>query len=152
MSSRTPCSRWPALPRAEGAALMKTQRVLLALTLANLVLLVCLLSQVHPAGAAPEVAPVLRGRALQIVDDGGRVRASISVLPAGTATAETVLLRLITERGRPSVKIGASEEEAGLALVGPTGTKATYALLGAKGTASSLKLSNEEGRERVIEP
>lgn len=130
----------------------QTQPVLVALTLLNLVLLVCLLGQLHPASAAPEVAPVLRGRGLQIVDDAGRIRASISVLPASAGTAETVLLRLITERGRPSVKIGASEEEAGLALVGPTGTKATYVQLGAKGVVSRLKLSNEDGRERVIEP
>ena len=74
------------------------------------------------------------------------------MLPASAGTAETVLLRLITERGRPSVKIGASEAEAGLALVGPTGTKATYVQLGAKGVVSALKLSNEDGRERVIEP
>jgi len=133
---------------------MKTQTepVLVALTLLNLVLLVCLLGQLHPASAAPEAAPVLRGRGLQIVDDAGRIRASISVLPASAGTAETVLLRLITERGRPSVKIGASEEEAGLALVGPTGTRATYVQLGAKGVVSALKLSNEDGRERVIEP
>jgi hypothetical protein len=130
----------------------QTQPVLVALTLLNLVLLVCLLGQLHPASAAPEAAPVLRGRGLQIVDDAGRIRASISVLPASAGTAETVLLRLITERGRPSVKIGASEEEAGLALVGPTGTKATYVQLGAKGVVSALKLSNEDGRERVIEP
>jgi hypothetical protein len=130
----------------------QTQPVLVALTLLNLVLLVCLLGQLHPASAAPEAAPVLRGRGLQIVDDAGRIRASISVLPASAGTAETVLLRLITERGRPSVKIGASEQEAGLALVGPTGTKATYVQLGAKGVVSALKLSNEDGRERVIEP
>jgi len=131
---------------------MRTQRVLLALTLLNLTLLVYFLGQVRAAGGAAEIAPVLRGRALQIVDDGGRVRASISVLPAGSGGAETVLLRLITERGRPSVKMGASEEEAGVALVGPTGTKATYAQLGARRTVSSLKLSNEDGGERVIEP
>ena len=63
---------------------MRTQRVLLALTLLNLTLLVYFLGQVRAAGGAAEIAPVLRGRALQIVDDGGRVRASISVLPAGS--------------------------------------------------------------------
>jgi hypothetical protein len=70
--------------------------------------------------AAQVVTPVLRGRALEIVDDHGRVRASIEVLPTttqkdGALSYETVLLRLITEKGRPSVKIGASEESAGLA-------------------------------------
>jgi len=111
----------------------------------------------RPAVAANQVAPVLRGRALQIVDDRGRVRASINVYPASTQKdgeryAETVLLRLITEQGRPSVKIGASEQTAGLALVGPSGTKETYVQLAATGTVSSLKLKNEDGRERVVEP
>ena len=70
----------------------------------------------------------------------------------GEISAESVLLRLITERGRPSVKISASEQSAGLALVGPTGTKDTYVQLGAWGTASSLRLKNEDGGERVVKP
>jgi hypothetical protein len=79
------------------------------------------------------------------------------VLPAsvqknGETSFETVLLRQITEKGRPSVKIGSSEESAGLALVGPTGTSDTYVQLGAKGTTSSLTLKNEDGREQIIKP
>jgi len=79
------------------------------------------------------------------------------VLPAGTSaagdrSAETVLLRLITEKGRPSVKIGASEEEAGMSLTGPTGTKDTYVIVSAKGTASSIKIRDESGREQVLKP
>ena len=100
---------------------------------------------------------MVRARALQIVDDKGRVRASIEVMPAsapgsGSGSEETVLLRLITERGRPSVKIGASEAAAGLSFAGPTGTSDTYVILEAKGKASSLKLRNEDGREQVIKP
>jgi hypothetical protein len=68
------------------------------------------------------------------------------------ATHETVLLRLITERGRPSVKIGSSEPVSGLSFAGPTGTKDTYVILQAKGTASSLKLRNEDRREQVLGP
>ena len=136
---------------------MKIQPFLIVLTLVNFALLIFTLAQMRPAVAADEIAPVLRGRALQIVDDRGRVRASINVYPPSTGKdgerqAETVLLRLITEQGRPSVKIGASEQTAGLALVGPSGTKETYVQLGANGTVSSLKLKNEDGRERVIEP
>ena len=90
-------------------------------------------------------------------DDQGRVRASIAVYPAtpqegGESSAETVMLRLITERGRPSVKIAASEQGAALALVGPTGTKHTYVQLGANATLSSLTLKNEDGGERVVQP
>ena len=135
---------------------MPIQRLLIGLTLLNLALLAAGLAQMHSAVGAG-VAPVLRGRALEILDEDGRVRASLDVLPAttrpdGSVHAETVLLRLITERGRPSVKIGASEDAAGMSLAGPTSTKDTYVIVEAKGTASSLRLRNEDGRERVVEP
>jgi hypothetical protein len=70
----------------------------------------------------------------------------------GSLSYEIVLLGLITEKGRPSVKIGASEENAGLALSGPSGTKNTYLQLGAKGNVSSLTLRNEDGREQILKP
>lgn len=136
---------------------MKNPRVLTALTLLNLILLALTAAHQFAPAFAESGAPVLRGRALEIVDDQGRIRASISVLPAGRsasgdAQAETVLLRLITERGRPSVKLGASEPTAGLSLAGPTGTKDTYVILQAKGEVSSLKLRNEDGRESIVTP
>ena len=136
---------------------MKTQRTLFALTAANLaLLLLAVAQQLRPAFAESE-PPVLRGRALEIVDAQGRVRASINVLPPakspnGDEQAETVLLRLITERGRPSVKIASSEPASGLSFAGPTGTKDTYLILEAKGTISSLRLRNENGREQVLGP
>jgi hypothetical protein len=134
---------------------MKIQRLLIVLTLVNLALLMFALAQLRPAAA--QVTPVLRSRALEIVDERGRVRASIQVLPASTQnngerSAETVLLRLITEKGRPSVKIASSEQAAGLSLAGPSNTKDTYVILEAKGTASSLTLKNEDGREQVVKP
>jgi hypothetical protein len=139
---------------------MRMQRLLIALTVGNLALLLfALVATMRPAAAqGPQgVTPVLRGRALEIVDERGRVRASLSVLPAGTSARgdpypETVLLRLITERGRPSVKIGSSEEAAGLSFAGPTNTRDTYVILEAKGTTSSLKLRNEDGREQIVRP
>jgi len=136
---------------------MKTPRSLIALTAVNLALLLLTVAQqLCPAFAQVE-PPVLRGRALEIVDGQGRVRASISVLPSsksptGEDQAETVLLRLITERGRPSVKIGSSEPTSGLSFAGPTGTKDTYLILQSKGTTSSLRLRNEDGREQVVTP
>ena len=136
---------------------MKLSRSVVALAVANLALLLLLVvQQLRPASAQGE-APVLRGRALEIVDAQGRVRASINVLPSskspsGEDQAETVLLRLITERGRPTVKIGSSEPTSGLSFAGPTGTKDTYLILQAKGTTSSLKLRNEDGREQVVTP
>ncbi len=136
---------------------MKTQPVLVALTLVNLTLFIVALTPLARAAPGDQAVPVLRGRALEIVDQQGKVRASIRVYPAssqkgGEIYPETVLLRLITERGRPSVKLSASEPLSGLALVGMSGTKQTYAQLGARGTASSLTLKNEDGRERVVAP
>lgn len=136
---------------------MRTQPILTALTLVNMALLIVAIAKPGSSAAAAQTPPVLRGRALQIVDDSGRVRASISVYPAsrqksGEDYPETVLQRLITERGRPSVKLSASEQLAGLVLAGPSGTKETYVQLGARGEVSSLKLKNEDGREHVLTP
>ena len=134
---------------------MTLSRFLIVLTTVNLAILLFAALRVLPK--VDEVAPVLRGRALQIVDEQGHVRASINVLPAQTQSngetyPETVLLRLITEQGRPSVKISASEETAGATFAGPSNTTSTYTILQAKRTASSLKLKDEDGGETLIRP
>jgi hypothetical protein len=108
---------------------------------------------------AEGVAPVLRGRGLEIVDDRGRVRASITILPADpsvkmpdgtTGYPETVLLRLISSEGRPNVKIAATERGAGQLLGGESDP--TYVQMLAEGPSTSLKLSNQDGREHLIKP
>jgi hypothetical protein len=135
---------------------MKT-RTLFVLTVMNLALLLLTVAQQFRPAFAQSELPVLQGRGLEIVDAQGRVRASIQVLPPaksqkGEDEADTVLLRLITERGRPSVKIASSEPASGLSFAGPTGTKDTYVTLGSNATTSSLKLRNENGREHVVAP
>ncbi len=136
---------------------MNASRFLVTLTILNLGVLLLSLSQ-HAAPVSAQVpATVLRARALEIVDEQGRVRASLSVLPAGTSPSgeshsETVLLRLITEKGRPSIKVGASEQTSGLSVAGPTGTKDTYAILEANSTSALLKLRGENGREQNLRP
>jgi hypothetical protein len=137
---------------------MKIQRLLIALTVLNLGLLMFLLVRTRQveAGSAPSV---LRGSALEIVDDQGRVRASIKLHPADrnfkmpngkTGYPETVMFRLIDPKGRPEVKLGASEQGAGLSLVGETDT--THVLLEAEGVDTSLKLTNNNGRQQLIKP
>ena len=135
---------------------MKLHWSMAGLTCVNLAILAFALSTLRTVSAQGP-APVLRGSALEIVDDQGRARATIAVMPAGTSAAgerypETVLLRLITERGRPSVKLSATEDGSGLSFAGPTGTRDTYVVLAAKGTSSSLTLRNENGREQVLKP
>jgi hypothetical protein len=136
---------------------MKRQRLLIAITIANLGLVIVLLAQIHRVDA-DGVTPVLRGRALEIVDDQNRVRASIKLQPAdpkaktasGKPYPETVILRLVDANGRPEVKLGASEQGAGLGLVGET--DATYVVLKAEGSDSSLKMINQERRQQIIKP
>ena len=136
---------------------MKIQRFGIALTVINAILLAIVLAQSGKPALASDTPAMLRGRGLEIVDEQGRVRASITVFPAkteanGTKSAETVLLRLITERGRPAIKVRTSEEGSGMAIVGPTGTQQTSVSIGARNTDSTLKLKNEDGRERTLVP
>jgi hypothetical protein len=135
---------------------MNMQRLAVALTLVNLALSAFLLVRTP---AAVQDARVLRGRSLEITDEQGRVRASITVHPANPTFAmpdgskgypETVMFRLIDPNGRPAVKLGGSEEGAGLALAGNTDT--TYVVVKAERASTSLRLTNKDGREQLITP
>jgi hypothetical protein len=137
---------------------MKNQRFLLVITVLNILLLLLSLHQAR-AVVTGGIAPVLRGRALEIVDDRGRVRASITILPGdphfkmpdGTVGyPEGVLLRLISPKGRPNVKIGASDRGSGLGLGGEDDP--TYVQILAEGSSTSIKLTNKDGREQLIKP
>jgi hypothetical protein len=136
---------------------MNTQRLAIVLTVINLVILMFILAHVHPA-TAEGVAPVLRGRALEIVDDHGKVRAQIIVAPAttmpdGQRYPETVLLRLSDPNGRPVVKIGGSVDGSGISLGGDSERRDWNGVqILAKGTGSFLKITNKDGRERLVKP
>ncbi len=133
---------------------MKSQRLLVVLTVINLGLLLVQLMHASP-GIAADVPGIIRGRALEIVDDRGKVRASLSVLPEdpqvkwkGKPYPETVLLRLITADGRPNVKLGASKSGGGLVIGGESNP--TYVQVLAEGGETTVKLVNKDGIERVI--
>ena len=110
-----------------------SHRLLIAVTIANVAVMLVSLSQLSIANATRKdmsaALPLLRARALEIVDGAGHVRASIKVHPAdpkarmpdGSATSDAVVLRLINPDGRPGVKLASSEREAGLALIGSQG-------------------------------
>jgi len=125
------------------------QKLAIALTGVNLVLLLLLSARALPV-AAQERPAVLRGTGLQIVDAQGRVRASLGVLPASGSAPETVLLRLIDANGQPSVKIEAAGAGAGLSFVG--GDDASYVLLRADGARPLLKMVGPNGRQQFVAP
>jgi hypothetical protein len=137
---------------------MKTQQFLIILTGVNLGLLGYQVVQPRLAGASTaDVPAILRGRALEIVDARGKIRASLAVLPEdpkviwkGKPYPETVLLRLISPEGRPNVKLGASQMGAGLLIGGESNP--TYIQVLAEGGESTLKLINKDGTERLIKP
>lgn len=137
---------------------MKTQRLLVAITVVNLGLLCYQLARPDPGVATTvDVPAVLRGRALEIVDARGKVRASLTVLPEdpkvlwkGKPYPETVLLRLMSPDGRPNVKLGASRSGSGLVIGGESDP--TYIQVLAEGGESTLKLVKGDGMERVIKP
>jgi len=134
----------------------KLQRLTIVLTAFNFILLAFGLVQLRPA-VAQEVAPVLRARALEIVDDQGRIRAEIKVLPAqptlklpdgAMGYPEAVQLRLISSQNRPHVKLVTTEDGSGLVLGGDKG----HVQLLSRGMGPFIKIVTEDGRERTITP
>jgi hypothetical protein len=137
---------------------MTTQRLTIVLTVMNLVILMLTLAHSRPA-TADGTLPVLRGHALEIVDDQGRVRADLKVYPADpkvkmpdgtTGYPETVMLRLYSSKGGPNVKLATIEDGSALVLGGESNP--TYAQILSRGASPFLKLVNKEGREQVIKP
>ena len=129
---------------------MPTQTLLGALTAVNLGL-AAYQSVPHPAPG------VIRGTGLEIVDDRGKVRASITLMPEdpkvlwkGKPYPETVLLRLITADGRPNVKLGAGKNGSGLLIGGQSDP--TYVQVLAEEGETTVRLKNKDGKERVIRP
>jgi hypothetical protein len=137
---------------ARGEKRMNTQRLLVVLTVINLGLLVFLLAQtrIHIGSQGVRVwtnidGSVLRGRALEIIDDQGRTRAAINLHPADQAHAypETAILRLVDQNGRPSVKLSTSERGGLLALV--SDSEGTYVQL------SGRELTvTKDGRQQAV--
>jgi hypothetical protein len=133
---------------------LKIQPLLLALTVINLGLFGYTISQ-QRAQAAPNDDGIIRGKGLQIVDERGKVRASIAIMPAtkmqdGSTYPETVLLRLITPDGRPSVKISALTDGSGMSLADGQGL--SYVQMLARGDKPEINIVDKSGRKATSLP
>jgi hypothetical protein len=137
---------------------LKGQPVVVVLTIVNAAMLTVSLIQPHRT-AAQDIAPVIRTHSLQVVDDHGRVRAEIRVFPPDpkvkmpdgtTGYPETVLLRMVTSKGRPTVKIAAVEDGSVISLGGDSDP--TDIQLLARGPNPSVKLVDKEGKQQVVKP
>lgn len=130
---------------------MKTQRVAIALTALNLVLLFLAVAQAEPTAAQADPS-ILRGRALELVDARGQVRSRIDVEPSGE-----VVLRLLDENGTIRVKLGADESGSGLVLTDEATEPAVHIIARRRATAerpttTSITLRGPDGQQQVIRP
>jgi hypothetical protein len=137
---------------------MKSQRLfIVGLVIVNLGLIGHQFAQ-GKSDQSKDIAPIVRARAFEIVDERGRVRAEIKVLPAQpdfkmpdgtTGYPETVQLRLISSQGAPNVKLGTTEDGAGLV----TGGEAGYVQVLSRGTnVPFVKIVTKDGREKLMKP
>ncbi|HEX9532463.1 MAG TPA: hypothetical protein VGA58_06780 [bacterium] len=130
---------------------MKTQRLVLALTGINLVLLLLNLVQARST-TAQTVSPILRARALELVDERNVVRVRLNVKDSE--------LNLFDKNGIIRVKLGAGEDGSGLVLSeGGTDASRGYVQIiarqtgtAARPTTTSITLRASAGRQRVITP
>ena len=123
---------------------MKIQRIAVALTAVNLALLLAALVQGRPTDAQT-APPLLRARALELVDGRGQLRARLDVESDGE-----VVFRLLDQKGTIRVKLGVAEGGSGLLLANDATEPGVHILANTAGT--SVRLANKDGRERVITP
>ena len=122
---------------------MRITRVAAALLCANLALLLGLVFLGRGA-VAQAVAPVLRARAIELVDGRGLVRAQLNVESTGE-----VVFRLRDADGTIRVKIGASKEGSGLVLLDEATESGVHLL--AKRAGTSLTLTKGK-QQHIIKP
>ena len=120
----------------------------------GLVALNVLMLALVAAQAAPDRTPVevLRGRALELVDERGRTRAKLDVDEVGE-----VVLRLIDQNGTIRVKLGAADHGSALLLIDVATEPAVHIIARRAPTASrpnttSITLRGADAQQRVIRP
>ena len=127
---------------------MRAQRIAVALTLVNLLVLLVTVAQprarVLPT-SRQAATPVLRGQAVELVDARGQVRSTLKIEPDGQ-----VVFRLLGQDGTIRVKLGAATGGSGLVLLNDATEPGVHIIAGVSGT--SLKLRNKDGHERIFTP
>jgi hypothetical protein len=124
---------------------MNINRLAVALTVINLILLIIVIAQGRMI-ANQTIPEVLRVRAFELVDENGRVRAQLNI----DETNGEVIFRLRDEKETIRVKLGASEEGSGLLLINDLTEPGVHLL--AKQDDTSVTLTDQSGAEQVIKP
>jgi hypothetical protein len=129
---------------------MNAQRLAVALTVINLVVLT-LTATVGRTTSPPDTA-TLRGGALELVDESGRVRSRLNVEPNGE-----VVFRLLDRNGTIRVKLGAGEDGSGLLLLDEATEPAIHLIARRTATAdrpttTGITVRSSETQRRAITP
>lgn len=132
---------------------MKAHRLAVALTAFNVLLTLLLLTMMQAKSTTAQgVTPILRARALELVDDRNVVRARLNVKDSE--------LDLFDKNGIIRVKLGADEDGSALVLSqGGTDASRGYVQIIARRTGTperpamtGITLKGSEGQQRVITP
>ena len=135
------------------------KRLSLANTLAliNAVLLAGLIAAHVQSLSAAQDLPVLRGRALEIVDNKGLIRASIKVHGPETVNGRqypgAVVLVMGDPHQAPAVKLAASDSGGGLGLSTPQNLSDGRPVgIQLHANDTRIVIINNKGRERILIP
>ena len=128
---------------------MKQYRFVIGVTALNLLILLFTAAQMRPQLATQQV---LRGHALELIDDRGQVRSRLDVDETGE-----VVLRLIDQNGTIRVKLGAADHGSGLLLLDDTTEPAVHIVARRTATAArpnttGITLRGTNPQPRVIRP
>jgi hypothetical protein len=123
---------------------MRLSRITLALTALNLALLLTGLGY-GPSATREGPAPLVRARALELVDDHDQVRARLNVESDGE-----VVFRLLDQRGTIRVKLAAGEDGSGMLLANQATAPGVHLL--AKPAGTSIRLVSADGKELLLQP
>jgi hypothetical protein len=123
---------------------MKTKGVIIGMGAVNAVVLLCMAAQPSPK-ASSDIVPKIRTQAIELVDEHGQSRATLSVETNGAA-----VFRMRDAKGTIRVKIDANEKGSGLLLLDDSTNPGFHVLAREEGTI--MTLINKGGRKRVIEP
>ena len=127
------------------------KRITIPLLITNVLLVLIVLG--HGAFAQQQpVAAVLRGRALELVDERGRIRCRINVEQTGE-----VVLRLTDQRGVIRVKLGAGADGSGMLLLDEKTEPGIHLIARQTATAdkkntTGITLTGPNGRRKVVAP
>ncbi len=121
---------------------MKLQRIAILITIINVLALAFVLAETRTF-ADPVVSPLVKTRAIELVDESGKTRATLDIEKTGE-----VVFRLRDEQGTIRTKLGAGHDGSGLSLMDDR-TEATVQIR-ANRDGGGITLLDRDGAKNVL--